>query len=90
MVEPKQLAREGRCLLLGQPVVRRTDQKATTWSLFSGVGQRHGCRDMAIGTDQRAAALVRIGLFAMPADGEADPFLEHDSWFRHRPSRRIH
>src|SRR3954471_11391079 len=65
MIKAEKLAAEFRRLLLGDPIIRRAHHESSSRSLFRRIGQRDSCGHPITGTDERSAALMRIGLFAM-------------------------
>src|SRR5690348_303830 len=100
VVKPEQLAAEFGRLLFGHPVVRRPHQKAPPRPFFGGVRQRDSGVHAIARADERAAALVWIGLLAVAPDrgGHAGTERERPPVARgfsgscavtHRPSRTI-
>jgi hypothetical protein len=68
MIETEQVDAQRRRALLGLPVVAGTHEEAPPRALFGGIGQRHEIGDMAVASEERAAAFVRIGLLAVRSD----------------------
>src|SRR6478672_13296305 len=72
MIETEQVDAECRRALLGLLVVAGTHEKAAPRALFGGIRQRHEIGDVAVSTEQRAAAFVRIRLLAVRTDRLVD------------------
>ena len=72
MIEAKQLEAELARPRFRETVVGRPNQKAPPRTFLGRVRQRHDAADMTVASDERAAALVRIRLLAVPPDSYID------------------
>src|ERR1700722_4278527 len=87
VIEPEQPPSNISGPLLGQPVVRRPDEKSTPRSFLGRIGQRDGGGRTTARADQRTAAFVRVRLLAVSPDRVLDPGAQADPPVTHRPSR---
>src|SRR5438034_2232603 len=72
MIETQQVAAELARFLLGHAVIRWADHETAARSFFSGVWQRDRRCHAAALSNERAATLVRVRFFAVPADLRVD------------------
>src|SRR3954466_13299478 len=87
VVEPEQFTAKLAGPPLGETIVRRPHEKSPPWALLRRVRERNGMGDLAAGSNERAATLVRERLLAVATYRGRDRAHQLHRLLTHRRSR---